>query len=280
MNYNININQKALSELSSDMDIFDAAILIYIKEICSSGNAKIKEKRITNINNDLLTWVDLKTLCTAMPLLRIKARGAITRRIQRIEKNGFIETQQNMIDGHTRLFIRTTNKVDKLTFTDINVDKSTLMDINEHVDGCERASKKHVDEYQPIIDTSNTIHNNTNIPADAPSNTPIKDSLMQQLFEEFWSHYPLKKGKIDAHKSWFNLDPDIALKIIEDIKIRKTTDRQWVKNNGLYIPHPATYLNGRKWEDEITPYQEETPKLALGNKYTKGKMENIREHKF
>jgi hypothetical protein len=24
----------------------------------------------------------------------------------------------------------------------------------------------------------------------------------------------------------------------------------WTKNNGQYIPLPATYLNGRRWEDE------------------------------
>ena len=28
----------------------------------------------------------------------------------------------------------------------------------------------------------------------------------------------------------------------------KTKD--WLKENGKYIPFPATYLNGKRWEDE------------------------------
>ena len=25
---------------------------------------------------------------------------------------------------------------------------------------------------------------------------------------------------------------------------------QWLKDEGRYIPHPATWINGRRWEDE------------------------------
>ena len=28
--------------------------------------------------------------------------------------------------------------------------------------------------------------------------------------------------------------------------------RQWRENNGQYIPNPATWLNQRRWEDEVT----------------------------
>ena len=26
---------------------------------------------------------------------------------------------------------------------------------------------------------------------------------------------------------------------------------QWKKDNGEFIPHPATWLNGKRWEDEV-----------------------------
>jgi hypothetical protein len=28
---------------------------------------------------------------------------------------------------------------------------------------------------------------------------------------------------------------------------------QWSKDNGQYIPHAATWLNGKRWEDNLTP---------------------------
>ena len=32
---------------------------------------------------------------------------------------------------------------------------------------------------------------------------------------------------------------------------RQKQTAQWKENGGQYIPHPATWLNGRRWEDEV-----------------------------
>lgn len=68
-------------------------------------------------------------------------------------------------------------------------------------------------------------------------------------FDEFWSAYPVKKGKEDALKKWKarNLD-SIADRILADVKARLANDRQWKEG---YIPHGSTYVNGSGWEDEI-----------------------------
>jgi len=29
--------------------------------------------------------------------------------------------------------------------------------------------------------------------------------------------------------------------------------RQWVESDGKYIPHPATWLNQGRWDDEVDP---------------------------
>jgi hypothetical protein len=34
-------------------------------------------------------------------------------------------------------------------------------------------------------------------------------------------------------------------------KQKKST--QWKKDNGQFIPHPATWLNGKRWEDQLEP---------------------------
>lgn len=34
-------------------------------------------------------------------------------------------------------------------------------------------------------------------------------------------------------------------------RYRRSTD--WIKDNGVYIPHPSTWLNQKRWEDDMLP---------------------------
>lgn len=77
-------------------------------------------------------------------------------------------------------------------------------------------------------------------------------NIYPSKFEEFWESYPKKIGKGDAGKVWDRLKPSIEL--VETIQ-RSVADhkqsRQWLQNNGQYIPNPSTFLNQRRWEDEV-----------------------------
>ena len=71
-------------------------------------------------------------------------------------------------------------------------------------------------------------------------------------FELFYKAYPNKKAKDAALRMWEKRNgerPPIQelLKILEAQK--ETYD--WKKEKGKFIPHPATWLNGKRWEDEI-----------------------------
>lgn len=70
-------------------------------------------------------------------------------------------------------------------------------------------------------------------------------------FDEFWAAYPKKKAKEDARKAWAKIKPDESLgkAIIQAVEESKKT-ADWKKEKGKYIPYPATYLNGKRWEDE------------------------------
>ena len=85
----------------------------------------------------------------------------------------------------------------------------------------------------------------------APQEVITEESL-QDRFERFWKAYPKKKAK-DKAESWFKRrKPTIELVdiMIEAIqKFMKTED--WIKENGKFIPYPATWLNGGRWKDEI-----------------------------
>lgn len=68
-------------------------------------------------------------------------------------------------------------------------------------------------------------------------------------FELFWEAYPRKVGKQKAQEAFgkITISVDILLAALED---QKRTP-QWTKDGGQYIPHPATWLNQARWEDEV-----------------------------
>ena len=70
------------------------------------------------------------------------------------------------------------------------------------------------------------------------------------IFDIFWREYPRKVGKPNAEKVFKKIKPDEGLFniIMEKLKLYKGT-KQW--KDPEYIPHPATWLNQRRWEDEI-----------------------------
>lgn len=74
------------------------------------------------------------------------------------------------------------------------------------------------------------------------------------LFDTFWSAYPKKKSKGTAEKVFAKIRPNEQLlaTMLATIERAKASE-DWSKESGKYIPHPATWLNGRRWEDEIGP---------------------------
>ena len=74
-----------------------------------------------------------------------------------------------------------------------------------------------------------------------------------ESFEAFWKEYPNKKAKPDAIKAWRKLNPDeeLAGRIMAGLSKWKTSD-QWTRDDGRFIPYPATWLNSRRWEDEVS----------------------------
>jgi hypothetical protein len=75
------------------------------------------------------------------------------------------------------------------------------------------------------------------------------------LFVEFWKAYPRKTNKDFAEKVFAKLKVDDALltKMIQAIHAQNKT--VWKDKEQQYIPHPSTWLNGKRWEDEIVVKQ-------------------------
>ena len=81
----------------------------------------------------------------------------------------------------------------------------------------------------------------------------IKQTKENELFECFWDSYPKKIGKTKAKQVFekINPDDDLVNKMIAKVDEYKLTN-QWLKDNGQFIPHPTTWLNQGRWEDELT----------------------------
>jgi hypothetical protein len=67
-------------------------------------------------------------------------------------------------------------------------------------------------------------------------------------FAAFWAAYPRKVGRQAAMQAWAKIQPQNGL--VETILSALTTQaKTWTEVQ--FIPHPATWLNGRRWEDVL-----------------------------
>jgi uncharacterized protein YdaU (DUF1376 family) len=71
-------------------------------------------------------------------------------------------------------------------------------------------------------------------------------------FMAFYSAYPRKVGRKNAFASWSRLSPapeqcDAIMRHVAKAKL----SHDWTKENGKYVPYPATYLNQKRWMDEV-----------------------------
>jgi DNA-binding MarR family transcriptional regulator len=120
MKYYININQIALEK--TKLDIIDAAIFDYLKDWCSVDDEKAKRLTITEASGmQRYTWINFQHLIDEMPLLKINDKGAISRRIDKIEKAGYIKKFQAPDNS---LYVRLTDKCLELSFKNTNEDKN------------------------------------------------------------------------------------------------------------------------------------------------------------
>jgi hypothetical protein len=90
----------------------------------------------------------------------------------------------------------------------------------------------------------------------------IKEKMVNVPFEKFWDLYDKKKGdKMACKKKWNNLKDDERTKIIETLPLFKAGISE-----KKYQPLPATYLNQRRWEDDLS---EEGSGSSTVNRYRK-----------
>ncbi len=91
-------------------------------------------------------------------------------------------------------------------------------------------------------DDVSEIANVANIPANV------------QWFDAFWAAYPRKVAKASALKAWKKACTGEAIKdeIMRVLKEQLPALYERSGKDRQFIPHAATWLNGRRWEDEAS----------------------------
>lgn len=137
--------------------------------------------------------------------------------------------------------------------------------IKEDTNACER-----IKEDAKHADSDNDSDSDSENPPKSPQGEKRTEALaMNRRFDSFWEAYPKKAGKAAARKAFLKHKPgDVLLAaMLKAIEAQKRSD-QWMRDGGQYIPYPATWLNGERWNDELPQARgkPENPALDYGQR--------------
>ena len=130
----------------------------------------------------------------------------------------------------------------RLTCPECNLKRKKNFSFKEILDECENGVSP------PVAAACGESRPESNpIQSESESNP---NTSRASAFGAFWSAYPKKVGKGAAEKAFSKLSPSLLPQMLSAIDAQKQSD-QWKKDGGQFIPNPATWLNQRRWEDEL-----------------------------
>ena len=105
----------------------------------------------------------------------------------------------------------------------------------------------------------NQVQANVPVIQSNPNPNPIRESESEaRAFDAFWAAYPKKVGKGEAKKAFDKAKVSVEV-LLRALEAQKLSD-QWKRDNGRYIPNPATWLNQGRWEDDLSVSGNPDPK--------------------
>lgn len=182
------------------------------------------------------------TSAKTMKKLTRLSRQEIRTSLKHLEKADFLTTKPT--NHFTMIHIRTYSKYNDDPNQQVNQHStSTQPAPNQHLTTIEEGKERKEGEERKKTDTAQSMEG----------------------FDEFWKAYPRKVGKGDCKKIWVRLKPAIELqqRILEAVADQKQSN-DWIKEHGKFIPHPSTWLNGERWEDEIDGDEQSSERHCLG----------------
>ena len=99
--------------------------------------------------------------------------------------------------------------------------------------------------------------------SESTPHTPQGGQTRGEAFERFWAVYPKKVGKQAAFNAFQRIKGVSVETMVKAVEYQRSTE-QWQKDNGRFIPNPATWLNQGRWEDEGVTMPERAPDTPTG----------------
>ncbi|MFL5330721.1 MAG: hypothetical protein ACJ8C4_17615 [Gemmataceae bacterium] len=89
-------------------------------------------------------------------------------------------------------------------------------------------------------------------PKQRPMPVPSDADDYNSDFVKFWKVYPRKVAKAKAAAVWMAIapDPDLVETIVAAVERQKLSS-PWNRGEVEFIPHASTWLNNKRWEDEV-----------------------------
>jgi len=142
-----------------------------------------------------------------------------------------IRTLVDSMRKRKNLTIKTTNKFSVISIVNWSAYQDDEFTINQQIN-------QQLTNKQPTTNHKQTHKN-------------INTKEYTSDFLQFYDAYPKHIGREPAWKAWQKLNgsrPNLSTLITKINEMKKSED--WTKDNGKFIPHPATWLNQKRWEDE------------------------------
>lgn len=125
------------------------------------------------------------------------------------------------------------------------------------------------------IDTKQGL-NKTSIESKQVLNLSKERENQKEWFDSFWAQYPNKAAKQSAVKAWDKLK--VSESLYQQIMIAVSKQKLWQQWQDGYIPHPATWLNGKRWEDvEPVRKSNNSPANSEFSQYIREASERIKQ---
>lgn len=124
-----------------------------------------------------------------------------------------------------------------------------------------RSSGSHREEFCPVTGNNSSRSSASHLPMEkdqgedhpsrvAPLALISMDDRRRAWFEGFWKRYPRRVGKPQAERAFMKLCRDEATAFAMAHGLDAWIAHWAERGEMQFVPHPATWLNRRQWEDE------------------------------
>lgn len=236
MEYNLNINQRAVYELGlqDKLDAIDLLLFDFVYHLMNKPNAS----KMT-VNGKEYVMIRHNLIAQECPILGINHRDTFRKRMLKLVDAGLLNRCDSNQEVGNSLYSRG-EKFSVFVFSDQKL--GTLpTKIGTPADD-ERHKHNTIEHNKPLNDP--TLSSNDN-----------KDSIIvpqneevDEVFERFWLLYDKKVERAQAERMWKKLKVSEKDEVMKNVAlyVASTPDKQYRMN-------PATYLNpaNKRWQDEI-----------------------------